>query len=130
MKTLTFKYKNNPKKAIFEVLKAGMEDQVLIEKDILYFSDLDSMFSFMTGSRAKIIQAIQEQKPHSIYELAKILDLNQSYVLKEFKFLARLGIVNGEPDEDSSRKTIKPISKYDHFVIDWEVVPKNTVVNF
>jgi predicted transcriptional regulator len=131
MNTLTFKYRKNAKKAAFEALKAGMENQSLIEKNILYFDDLDSMFSFMTGSRAKIIQTIQEQKPHSIYELAKILDLNQSYVLKEFKFLERLGIVKGESKETSGRKTIFPTTKYDHFVIDWDVVPKKgTAANF
>lgn len=130
MKTLTFKFKKNVKKSAFEALKAGMEGKTLIEKDVLYFNDLDSMFSFMTGSRAKIIQAIQERKPHSIYELAKILDLNQSYVLKEFKFLEGLGIVKGKSGEASGRKTIRPFSNYDHFVIDWEVVPKSSVVNF
>lgn len=109
---------------------SSMEGKTLIEKDVLYFNDLDSMFSFMTGSRAKIIQAIQERQPHSMYELAKILDLNQSYVLKEFKFLEGLGIVKGELEEKSGRKTIRPFIKYDHFVIDWEVIPKNTVVNF
>jgi predicted transcriptional regulator len=130
MKTLTFKYKKNAKKAALEALKSGMEGKTLIEKDILYFNDLDSMFSFMTGSRAKIIQAIKERSPHSIYELAKILDLNQSYVLKEFKFLQGLGIVKGESEEVSGRKTIRPFINYDHFVIDWEVIPRTSVVNF
>jgi len=130
MKTLTLKYKKSGKQAIFEALKSGFDGETLVEKDVLYFEDLDTMFNFMTGSRARIIQAIQEKKPHSIYELAKILDLNQSYVLKEFKFLEQLGVLSGKNEELSGRKTIRPIANYDHIVIDWEVLPKKSVSSF
>ncbi len=118
MKTLTLCYRNYGKEILFDTIKESIEGKAKIEKDVIYFNDLNSMYKFMSPARAELLSVIKNDKPKSIYELSQKIHKDQGYVSKEIKFLNSLGIVDLIPDNSESRKKLIPIVKFDRIVFD------------
>lgn len=118
MKTLTLCYRNYGKEILFDTIKESTEGKSKIEKDVIYFNDLNAMYKFMSPARAELLSVIKNDKPKSIYELSQKIHKDQGYVSKEIKFLNSLGIVDLIPDNSESRKKLIPIVKFDRIVFD------------
>ena len=59
----------------------------------IYFESLDAMRKVLTGERLKIVKAIRNNHPASIYELAKILRRDVKNTFDDVPFLAQAGLV-------------------------------------
>ncbi|MFZ4404901.1 MAG: ArsR family transcriptional regulator [Pseudobdellovibrionaceae bacterium] len=130
MNTLTFKYRPGGRQKLLANMKAAIKGKTKIEDDIIYFESLDMVDCFINPMKAKIIRAIQQHKPESIYELSKILKMDQGYIQKEVKFLENLGIIKIESLQDNGRTKSKPHLIYDTFLIDLGLGDIGTVVSF
>lgn len=129
MKTLTFKYRPGGRKRILANMKAAIGGKIKVENDVIYFDSLDMVDSFINPMKAKIIRAIQQNQPESIYELSKILEKDQGYIQKEVKFLENLGIITIESRKDNGRLKSVPHLIYDTFLIDLGLENLGNVVN-
>lgn len=118
MKTLTFKYRPGNKGKMLSDMKKSIVGRVKVEDDVVYFESLDLVDSFINPTRAKIIQAVKTHKPKSIYELSKILKMDQGYIQKEVQFLEGLGVLAVETVKEGGRQKSVPRVLFDRFVID------------
>ncbi len=118
MKTLTLKYKNYGKKAVFDSIRSSSLGNGKLEEDTLYFNDLNSMYKFLSPARAEILRVIKLEHPESIYDLSQKLGKDQGYVSKEIKLLTKLGIVELIPENSGSRERLTPVLKFDRIIFD------------
>jgi predicted transcriptional regulator len=84
-------------------LEAGK--RVGIEKG-LYFDSIDTMRGILTNNRLLILRTIREEKPNSVYELAKILGRDLKNVNQDLKMLSDLGLVTLEKSCEKKRRVI------------------------
>jgi predicted transcriptional regulator len=123
MKTFTFRYEEKPLKKAFarmrKVIESGVPD---IRDDEMVCDSLQSMLDVMSKSRFETFAAIVEHRPNSLYELAKVLEKDQSQVLRDARLLEGLGLVSLEPAQEGGRERLKPKALYDR--ITFEFHPK------
>ncbi len=72
----------------------------------IYFDSIDTMRSVLTNKRLLIIRTIKENKPGSVYELAKILGRDLKNVNQDLKMLAEIGLVTLEKTEADKKRVI------------------------
>jgi predicted transcriptional regulator len=87
-------------KRLDETLKEAGEAFVLASKGkavkhrrAVYFANLKEMRRVLTERRLDILKTIRDQKPSSVYQLAKILDRDLKNVIQDLSYLQELGIV-------------------------------------
>lgn len=78
----------------------------------VYFENLDAMRKVLTGKRMELLHVIKENRPSSVYELAKILGRNLSNVIDDLSYLKDLGLVNLKLSRKDRKKTV-PSVNYD-----------------
>jgi predicted transcriptional regulator len=88
---------------IWKKLEAGKK--IKKEKGI-YFDSIDTMRSALTNNRLLILKTIREQRPQSVYELAKILGRDLKNVNQDLKMLAEIGLVTLEKTEEDKKRVI------------------------
>ena len=131
MKTFTFRYDPSVKtlkdmgNRMDRAVKTGVPD--IQSDDELRSGSIKNLLAVATENRINLFMAIVEKQPGSLYELAQILGKDQSYILKEAKTLEALGLISLEKIEGEGRPKLKPISNYDHIVIDIEASKKARV---
>src|SRR5687767_7708531 len=76
-------------------------------KKATYVADPETARAIFTESRLKVIQAIKDLCPQSIYELAKLLKRDFKNVYDDVLFLAEVGIL-GIKESKTGRKQKKP----------------------
>jgi predicted transcriptional regulator len=86
---------------------------------ILSFPDISWIAKIFSPQRVRIIQAIKEMKPESIYQLAKILERAPSNVQKDVTELADLGILELTQHQKKGQKRtcMRPEYKWSGFDI-------------
>ena len=110
MKIFTVRYEKNPKKSALEAMKRAIETSTPdIKGDELICDSMEAMLKVMTRSRFEAFAAIVENRPDSIYELAKALDKDQGNVLRDVKALESLGLVKLKVAKDGEREKRIPI---------------------
>ena len=72
----------------------------------IYFDSIDSMRAVLTNKRLQILKVIREQKPSSVYELAKILGRDLKNVNQDLKLLSDIGLVTLEKTETDKKRVI------------------------
>ena len=65
-----------------------------------------------------VLMLILNEKPHSIYQLAKLADRDLANVKKVVAFFEEIGAVRIEEEKVSGRKVKKPIVDYDRVEFD------------
>jgi predicted transcriptional regulator len=65
----------------------------------------------MSNERARMIHAIEREKPKSIYSLAKYLGRDFKAVKTDITLLKRFGIIDLEEVKEKGRKSLKPVLK-------------------
>lgn len=72
----------------------------------IYFNSIDTMRAVLTNKRLQILKVIREQKPASVYELAKILGRDLKNVNQDLKLLSNIGLVTLEKTETDKKRII------------------------
>jgi predicted transcriptional regulator len=86
---------------------------------ILTLIGISSLGKIFSPQRIRILQAIREQKPESIYRLAKILNRAENNVRKDVQDLAKYGIIKLKKVRKKGQKKecLCPQYKWDGFDI-------------
>ncbi|MFZ5998461.1 MAG: MarR family transcriptional regulator [Nitrospirota bacterium] len=72
----------------------------------IYFDSIDTMRSVLTNNRLLILKTIRERKPHSVYELAKILHRDLKNINQDLKLLEEIGLVTLEKAKTDKKRVI------------------------
>jgi len=72
----------------------------------IYFDSIDTMRAVLTNKRLQILKVIREQKPSSVYELAKILRRDLKNINQDLKLLSDIGLVTLEKTETDKKRVI------------------------
>lgn len=86
----------------------------IIEKKLgnsLILSLEDELSKILSKRRLGVLRAIVERNPDSIYDLAKFLGRSREAVLRDLKYLEKVGIVEFEKKEEERQRKIPKISK-------------------
>jgi predicted transcriptional regulator len=101
---------------VMERLERG--EKVKKKKAGIYFESLEVMRKAMTNERLKILRAIKEKHPASIYELAKLLNRNLKNVSDDVHYLAELELIELEKGKSNGREKTLPIVNYDKILLE------------
>ena len=74
----------------FDQLAGG---RAVKQKRAIYFASLKEMRRVLTERRLEILKTIRDQKPSSVYELARMVDRDLKNVLQDLSYLQQLDIV-------------------------------------
>lgn len=76
---------------VFEKLSKG---EHVHKKTAIYFNNLKEMRKALTEKRLELLKIIKDEKPASVYELAKISHRDIKNVLQDLTYLKELGLVD------------------------------------
>jgi len=79
----------------------------------IFFDSISSLRSYLTQQKIQLLTVIANQRPSSIYELAKIVDRDFAGVQRECTNLAATGFIKLKKTKDP-RKTLVPLLKFDY----------------
>jgi predicted transcriptional regulator len=82
-------------------------------KTEVFFTSLEAARRVLTPERFKVLRFIKENKPNSIYEVAKGLKKDMKNISQDLRFLAEVGLVE-LTDSKASRNQKKPVLLSDH----------------
>lgn len=68
----------------------------VIKKESIGFSNVNSFRRFFSQKRMELLSVIKQQKPKSIYKLAKILNRQYKNVHEDVELLEELGLITRE----------------------------------
>jgi predicted transcriptional regulator len=72
----------------------------------IYFDSIDTMRAVLTNNRLLIIKTIKDNKPGSVYELAKMLGRDLKNVNQDLKMLAEIGLITLEKTETDKKRVV------------------------
>lgn len=85
------------------------------------FEGLTSLRRLLSNEKAKILHVIKEKKPHSIYQLAKIVKRDFKAVSTDIKLLERFGFIDMTSEKTGKRERLKPTLAVDSILISIKV---------
>lgn len=77
------------------------------------FSDLSDLRQILSNEKAKILYTVKNDKPESIYHLAKMLKRDFKSVRKDLKILEKIGFIKLVKESKGQRKKLKPVLTID-----------------
>lgn len=81
------------------------------------FSALAELRQLLNNEKAKILNIIKNNKPESIYKLARILGRDFKSVREDIKILEKFGFVELKENSKGKRKMLKPVISIDNLQI-------------
>jgi predicted transcriptional regulator len=86
---------------------------------VLTFPDISGLARIFSPGRVRLIMAVRDMKPESIYQLAKLLDRAPGNVKKDVDELAELGILElkKKRTKEQGREAVQPEYNWDGFDI-------------
>jgi predicted transcriptional regulator len=118
MRTLTFLFDPTPIQSMRDSFKEAVKTKKPdVEKDIIRFNNFDAISGILSSSKMDLFNSILINKPGSLYELAKIINKDQSQVLRDVKILANLGVVQLVTEYDGGKEKTRPVANYDEIKI-------------
>ena len=78
------------------------------KKEEYDFAGMQALRQLLSNEKARILDIIKNQKPSSIYDLAKKLGRSFKSVLDDIRFLERLGIIELTEEKVNNRIRHKP----------------------
>ena len=121
MKTFKFVLDPNPQNSSFQKIRKGIKS-FKEQKDlhIMRCSSYEAMTTIMSGTRMALYSIILNEKPSSLYELAKIAKKDQSNVLRDVRFLEGIGLIKLSTSKDGKKEKLTPIALYDKVILECE----------
>lgn len=86
--------------------------------DEIVFTSLEAVARVFSKGRMEILRTIIQEKPKSIYELAKLLERDFKNVHTDVKLLADIGLLDLKEAGDS-RNGLIPLAKFSGIDLDW-----------
>jgi predicted transcriptional regulator len=71
--------------------------------------DIELLRKILTNEKSKILYALKNKKPSSIYALAKTLKRDFKSVYQDLKILERFGLIEFEAEKNGNRESLKPV---------------------
>lgn len=123
MKTFTLKYDPSAApKDIFDRMKRAASTRTPdLNEDQVSSDSIKALLSLGTESRIELFKLILNQKPESLYELAKMANKDLGYVSREIKILEGVGLIKLVSEVVDGRERRKPIAQYDRIVFDFSL---------
>lgn len=87
------------------------------EKSEYDFEGISALRKLLSNERARLIHVIKENKPDSIYKLAKFLGRDFKSVIEDIKLLERFGFLEMVSERTGKRERLKPILVVDTVTI-------------
>mgnify|MGYP001569945748 CR=1 FL=1 len=81
------------------------------------FSGLANLRQLLSNEKAKVLNAIKNSNPDSIYRLAKILGRDFKAVSQDIKILKQFGFIELKEEKKGNRKKFKPEMTIDNLQI-------------
>ena len=85
------------------------------------FSGMLALRQLLSNEKARILHVIKNQKPHSIYDLAKKLKRNFKSVNDDIKLLKRFGFIDLVEETTKNRKRMRPVILIDSLTINLKI---------
>ncbi len=86
-------------------------------RTIVSFENLKDFRKFLTPNRIRILKTIKENKPKSVYELAKKLKRDRRHLTEDLLILKDLGFIVLKKEENI-RAMVKPILNFDKIAVE------------
>ena len=102
-------------KGKFSIFKKGSS------KEDYDFSGILALRQLLSNEKARILHVIKNQKPQSIYELAKKLDRGFKAVNDDVKLLERFGFIDLIPEKTKNRTRLRPAIVVDTIAINVKI---------
>ena len=83
----------------------------------IYFENLEAMRKVLTEERLRILKVVKQQRPSSIYELAKVLGRDVKNTFNDVQFLSEAGLIELKKTKTGREKTT-PIVRYDKILLE------------
>ena len=77
-------------RAAYKAVEGG---RPVVRREGVYFTSLEAARNLLTPSRLALLRAIRAKRPHSIYELAKVVGRDLKNVQGDLRTLERYGLV-------------------------------------
>ena len=75
----------------------------------LDFSDISALRQLLSNEKARMLFTLQNKKPSSIYQLARLLGRDFKSVRKDVELLKQFGFIRFQSESKGKRKSIRPI---------------------
>lgn len=99
------------------VNRGGFVSKLIGGQKSFDFSDIKLLRSLLSNEKARILYTLKENKPSSIYGLAKILKRDFKSVREDIIFLERFGLIEFVFEKKGNRESLKPILATDSLQI-------------
>jgi predicted transcriptional regulator len=86
--------------------------------DQIIFTSIEAVAKIFSKSRLEILKVVAHEKPHSLYELAKILNRDFKNVHADVKILVAIGLIQLRSN-NKARRGLAPTSLYSGIELDW-----------
>ena len=91
------------------------------EKKEYDFEGISALRKILSNEKARLLHAIKNQKPKSIYELAKMLNRDIKAVKKDLKLLERFGFIDLISENTKKRERLRPVVVIDSLYINVKI---------
>lgn len=115
-KTKTREITIRESKGTFSIFKSSD-----LSKDSYDFSGMLALRQLLSNEKARILDAIKNEKPLSIYNLAKKLNRGFKSVNDDVKLLQRFGFVELIEEHTKKRIRYKPVLTVDNIIINIKI---------
>jgi predicted transcriptional regulator len=87
---------------------------------VIYVEDINAFKKILTRERIRVLRAIKEKKPTSVYSLAKMLKRDRSTLTLDLSILQNAGLIELK-EEQGIRAMTRPIVNYDQIDVSIEI---------
>lgn len=88
-----------------------------VDYTTISFTSIEEMRSTFTPNRLKLLSVIRHLKPHSVYQLSKILNRDRRHIMNDIKMLKDLGVLEVKKAKANGRKTSVLTAPYNEIEI-------------
>ena len=91
-------------RAAYKAVAAG---RPVVRREGVYFTSLEAARNLLTPSRLALLRAVRTKRPHSMYELAKMVGRDLKNVQGDLQTLERYGLVRVTGGHSIGRRRVK-----------------------
>ncbi len=110
--TITIKEHGKVLAEFAEALQKARKGQTIEPHQEVSFENIETLRKFLTDKRLELLQAIKQEQPDSIYELAQLVHRDLKSVNTDLTILEELGIISLQKTHDA-RERVKPILEFE-----------------
>lgn len=88
------------------------EGKKISKEEKIIFNSIEDLRKFLTPERIRLIHIIKIKKPHSIYQLAKLLGRDRKSVTVDLDILKTIGLVDMKKKSSKNRTIMTPEINY------------------